>query len=267
MKNILFAVLLFPSIAFAGLSITDGNVKQESCDFPEAIKARSWRIDPLPPPDVSLKNKLIPVGKVISPGDALFYANIAIKRVSYYFADSNVEVVGNGMLTSDIAIPKGTQLYTRGIIRGEGLGKGYLLVGKEDTPNWRSYVAIKDDGFLCSVIVSIDKRDNALLVQDATAYQKSPLVKHEEMVALETIALTLNRLDEVSAAIGIKLIRDGQIVKQKEIQMDAMPGSFNIAGLQILFEREGKSSIKINSINEPDDYLAWRQNIKYTLDH
>ncbi len=78
MKTLFLFCLLLPNIAFASVAITDGNVKQEDCGFTSAINARhSWDVRRGGTSvEVSLANKLSPVGKVVFKGDALFFAHI-----------------------------------------------------------------------------------------------------------------------------------------------------------------------------------------------
>ena len=96
------------------------------------------------------------------------------------------------------------------------------------------------------------------MVQDASVYQQHPLEKHVVISPnyQESIAITLEKLDEVTADIDIKVLRNGMVVGQKTIQLDATTGNFNIAGLNILYERTG-AGLKVIKIDEPSNYENW----------
>jgi hypothetical protein len=279
MKNILFLLLVtYPCIAFSGVKISEGNLKQESCNFPEHNMFPEWRYEHpnLFSIEALAKNKLASVGKVTSLGDALFYANIvsvATTKTLHLKSQSNIEIKGEGFLTFDSQILSGEKFEEYGTFSNLENKKSYRLIRKLQGSNVVVY-AVKDDGFLCSGLI-IENREHPLssnfrwsVMSNYTAFQKDPLIEQEESSsksAEDTIAIMLVSLDDISATLAIKLFNGGKVVKQTEIQLDSMSGIFKLDKLEISFEKIDKSSIKINSITEPTDYSGWANYIKFSM--
>lgn len=275
--SIIFFVL--PSFAFASLQISEGNVRQESCGFPESSVefAKAWQVEFLPPTTVTalVRNKLTPVGKNISHGDALFYAISGSERKRvYYKLDSDIELIGSGLMGFDISLPKNRTLSEFGkLINKEHQQTAYTLLLQNVPNNEITYVlAVKDNGFLCSGRI-VTSGSGYLNHKEFATYQKTSLTRVEDISATQnaedTIALTLVAMDAISATINVKLLQNGQVIKQKDLQMDAMSGVFEFGQaknqLRISFVKTDKSSIQIKAISEPGKYLEWLEYMKFII--
>lgn len=273
MKKTLFALLAFlPCFANGAVPITEGNVKQESCGFPESQVGQSWKTDVPYPVSATVKNKLAPVGKVVSQGDALFYANIVTsKKSTYYKASSNIEIKGDSWANVDYSLRSGEILPEYGTFSSNDKKYRYQLLQLRKVDDFTFYVAVRDDGFICSGFIKRSHKDGYLITSSYSVYQKDPLIRQEQVTpnSDESIALILVSMDDISATLAVKLMEGGKVVRQKEIQLDAMSGTFKVGQqnyeLAISFEKTGKSAIKIKSIKEPEDYSNWRNYIRFSL--
>lgn len=266
MKKVLLMGLMLPCIAFGGVQIPEGSVKQESCGV-SGYDARNniWKFELVNPKEYVVKNKVSPVGKVVSPGDVLFYANVSTVIKDTYFepATDDIARVAHKLFgASSVTLPKGTKLNKFATLTSPDATTQYSLLRVQTAGQFTISVAMKADGFLCSSEFTSD--GSIGIVSDDDIYQKEPLVKSEAsyLTDTDTIAISLVRMDEMFATLAVKQLRDGQVVKQKEVQLDMMAGSFQIEGLVVTFEKKDKSSLKIQAITEPNDYGVWLRSIK-----
>lgn len=270
MKKVLLISLMLPCIAFGGVQIPEGSVKQESCGV-SGYDARQkiWKFELINKKEFTVKNKVSSVGKVVSTGDVLFYATIStvIRDTSFEPATDDIARVAHKLFgPSSVALPKGTKLNKFATLTSPDAKTQYSLLRFNNTGTYTFSVAMKADGFLCSgEFISLG--ESLEDVSDDDNYQKEPLVKSESLYLTDTdtIAISLIRMDDMFATLGVKQLKDGQVVKQKEVQLDMMAGTFKIEGLVVTFERKDKSSLKIQAITEPTDFGDWLRRIKSNL--
>ena len=267
MKKVLLMGLMLPCIAFGGVQIPEGSVKQESCGV-SGYDARNniWKFELVNPKEYVVKNKVSPVGKVVSPGDVLYYANVVtvIKDTNFEPATDDIARVAHKLFgASSVTLPKGTKLNKFATLTSPDAKTQYSLLRLSTAGAYTESVAMKADGFLCSSVFT-SSNGSIGIVDDDDIYQKEPLVKSEAFYPndTDTIAISLVRMDEMFATLAVKQLRDGQVAKQKEVQMDMMSGAFQIEGLVVTFEKKDKSSLKIQAITEPNDYGVWLSSIK-----
>jgi hypothetical protein len=271
-NKLLMAVLIsLPGLSLAESQIPVGSQKQESCGFVgRDVRQGVWTIEGRPNRDlVTAKNKLIPIGKNVAAGDAIFYVNVTRDLVQTLY-QTNVDILfkSTGFFkSSDLTVSKGTQFSEFGIFQNSVTNVKYPLV-RVNEGNTISYLAaVKENGFLCADLIYLFKQDGIRDTNDRDVYESEPLIKSDltSPYSDETIAITLVHLEDISATLAVKLIRGGQVVGQKELQLDSMSGEFQIEGLKVAFTKTDKSSIKITSIVEPSNYASWVGTLKLKL--
>jgi hypothetical protein len=258
MKKILLvlaAALIAPSLSFA-----ETNLARPSCGLDE--KGSSWSSMP-DYSGIAGVNKLSAVGKNVTIGDAIFYETLESLKNK---VTTDIKIKGKGFLGRDFVMKAGQLLdffRATDITTAAGVKRYSLLVfetGNDNNGNidTRQLVAVGDDGFLCSSrFISTNLGDHSF---DSDVFQNDPLTK--TVVDEESVAISLSRLDDISATLSVRHLKAGKMLKQKDIQMDAMSKEFNIAGLLISFSKVDKATIKIESISEPKYYAQWQMQVK-----
>ncbi len=280
MKKLLSVLFLIPCVAFADIQIPEGSIKQDSCEFLGDIQnwqylssnvggVASSRV-------VNVINKIMPGEKPISIGDTIFYAKVAVKNNSLKFkAPSTVIFKGRRFIDANYEKVSGNEFSVRGTISKGNVTFTLLELLSLDRPGEFVVAAVGKNGYFCSGAIarSIVNSSGVSYPRDYDVYQKEPLVRIEDPLSSseQAISISLAKIDDVTATINIKLLVGGRVTEQKEIQVDAMSGYFQIASrserLKVSFTKNNKNTIKVSSINEPLNYGDWIENIRYDLEH
>lgn len=264
----LLGLLLFPFIAL-GAPILDGAVKQDTCSYFKT-DFKFGNID-FKADESSVKNKVSSAGKSVEVGDTIFYVDIIRQRKNIFYEAVSDITLKRSFLYSDTLFAKGTKLNYFGSVKDAKTNIVYSLL-TDDPGNIgqniaASYAVIKENGFLCSgeVLHNFNGKD---FISENETYQKDPLIRNEtiDWTHEEAIAINIVKLGDISAILGVKLLKNGVVVQEKNIEINTLQGYFEIAGFwKMTFDKSNKSSIKILSISEPSNYGMWLQLVESQL--
>jgi|GEM_PF-2242006 len=263
MKKLIIAtslVLLFSGIFMpvnAAVQITEGNVLQESCNFPSGLTdIRSVGI--LTPGNGNLvKNKKTSTGRSVSNGDVAFYVQLE-KSSSFYVSKKAAEIKDKSPFTPDIKLDAERKYPVWGNYVTNS-GKRFSLL---DVRGY-SFVIVKDDGFLCSDVVMFSKGE-LKSVGMPQAFQEQPFERVEDPIGdgnTTAIAITLKEFDSVSFTLDVAVLNNGRVVSRKSVGFDLLSGRADIGGLIIEVEVTDKTAIKVKSITEPSDWAVWLKKV------
>lgn len=270
MKNLLLLILLFPAVVFAATKVPDDVKLQDQCPVEgRDVRQNIWKFKQFDRLTTSLTSKQTAAGKSVAVGDVIFYAVISTDAKRTYFEPStDVYTVEKGFVGDRVTpFPKGTKLFKYGTLTSNDGATKYNLLVLESGASTAFLAALKVDGFLCSGQFNYFEDTRKMDFQELEIYENGSFVESEKSTpySLDTIAVSLVSMDSIFATLSVKQLKAGKVVQQKEIQLDMMSGRFNVASLGINFTKADKSSIKINSIDEPKDYAVWLNNLKLNI--
>ncbi len=263
---------LLPNVAFAGVQIPSGAIKQDSCSLhAKDFTNRNFTYDQNQDIDSSVKSKLMTVGKTVKVGDTIFYADVIRQRKKISYEVVSDIVLKRSFMYTDTLIAKGAKLDLFGTMRNVKTNAIYPLLldfpGSISQSLGATYAVIKENGFLCSGEVLFAPNGSQFLSENET-YQTDPLLRKEivDWTKEEAIAIDIAKLGDISATLDIKLMRGGVVVQNIEFEINTLSGVFQIEGdLKVKFDKASKSSIKILTIDEPSNYGFWLGQVERTL--
>lgn len=252
--------IILSSSAFAGFPVSPGNVPVAECDLPSRFDDIRSVGTLQPPPGLSPVKTVITPGKDLAIGDAVFYVKLQNSR-TYYSISKSAQIIDKSPFTPDTQAEAGKKYQVWSYYTYGKTGQKFVLL---NIPSWGIPI-ITQDGKLCSAEVLSDN-NGMKLAGMSQAYQAPDAVfeKSEEPVGDDnsvSIAITLKDADAVSVTFEVAYLRNGRVENRKTVGFDRMSGEGKIGTLNILFGDGAGKTIRVKSVEQPDNWSAWLKEV------